>query len=356
MKRRGDLYSKVYDFDNLLLAARNAQKGKRFKANCRNFNLDLEKNLFSIRKELKEKTYRLGHYNRFRIFEPKERIISAAPYRDRVVHHALVNVIEPIFDRSMIYDSYANRTVKGTHRAVNRFTEFSRKRCYVLKMDIVRYFPNVDHEILMEAIEKRIKDRDILSLIKIILDSGRETEGERCLSYFPGDNLFTPVERNKGLPIGNLTSQLFANIYLDGFDHYVKEYLRCKHYIRYMDDMAVFDDSKERLLNIRSEMIEFLEKIRLNVHINKAQYWPVKKGTDWLGYRIYPTHRRLRKSNIKRFRMRLKSLADEYRHGTVDLQKIQSSVMSWMGHVKHADSYNLRRKIFGEVSFQRGQV
>jgi len=221
-------------------------------------------------------------------------------------------------------------------------------------MDVIRYFPNIDHEILMRAIEKRIKDKDILWLIGVILESGRETEDYGCLSYFRGDDLFTPVERRKGLPIGNLTSQLFANIYLDSFDHYVKEHLRCKCYIRYMDDMAVFDDSKERLRDMRPAMIQFLEELRLKIHAKRAQYWPVKKGTDWLGYRIYPTHRRLRKSNIRRFRLRLKSLADEYRQGTVDLQKIQSSVMSWIGHAKHADSYNLRKKIFGKVSFQRG--
>lgn len=354
MKRHGNLYSKVCDFDNLLLAARKAQRGKRFKANCRNFNLDLEKNLFSIRKELREKTYNPGHYNRFRIFEPKERIISAAPYRDRVVHHALVNVIEPIFDRSMIYDSYANRTTKGTHKAVNRFTEFSRKRRYVLKMDVVRYFPNIDHEILMRAVEKRIKDKDILWLTGVILDSGREKEDHGCLSYFRGDDLFAPLERKKGLPIGNLTSQLFANIYLDGFDHYVKERLRRKHYIRYMDDMAVFDSSKERLRDVRLAMIQFLEELRLIVHVNRAQYQPVSQGTDWLGYRIYPTHRRLRKSNIKRFRQRFEQMSEEYRKGVVDMEKVKSSVMSWIGHAKHADSYNLRKKIFSGISFQRG--
>jgi len=354
MKRRGKLYSKVCDFANLHLAARKAQRGKRFKANCRNFNLDLEKNLFSIGEELREKTYQPGHYNRFRIFEPKVRIISAAPYRDRVVHHALVNVIEPIFDCAMIYDSYANRTCRGTHRAVNRFTEFSRKGRYVLKMDIVRYFPNIDHEILMQAIKKRIKDRDILRLIGVILESGREEENNGCLSYFLGDNLFTPLERKKGLPIGNLTSQLFANIYLDSFDHYVKEKLHCKYYIRYMDDMAVFGNSKERLRDVKAAMIEFLEKLRLKVHVKRAQYWPVSQGTDWLGYRIYPTHRRVRKSNIKRFRLRIRSLADEYRQGIVDLQQIQSTVMSWIGHAKHADSYDLRKKVFREVSFQRG--
>jgi retron-type reverse transcriptase len=353
MKRQGNLYHRVYNFGNLLQAARKAQKSKRFKPGCRDFNFDLEKTLLSIQKELKEKTYRPGPYHRFRIFEPKERIISAAPYRDRVVHHALVNIIEPIFERGMIYDSYANRRGKGTHKAVERFTEFSRKRSYVLKMDIVRYFPNMDHEILMTVIEKKIKDKDIIWLIRVILDSGREPEGHGSLFYFPGDDLFTPLERKKGLPIGNLTSQLFANIYLDGFDHFVKEDLQCRQYIRHMDDMVVFDNRKDRLRHVRVTLIEALERLRLTFHMNKAQYWPVSQGTDWLGYRVYPTHRYLRKSNIKRFQQRFKRLAEEYRKDIVDIQKVKSSVMSWIGHVKHADSYNLRREIFGNISFQR---
>ncbi len=354
MKRYGNLYNRVYDFENLLCAALKAQKGKRFKAGCRDFNFDLEKNLFSIQTELKKNIYHPGSYHRFRIFEPKERIISAAPYRDRVVHHALVNIIEPIFDRSMIYDSYANRQDKGTHKAVNRFTEFSRKRRYVLKMDIVRYFPNMDHEILMTAIEKRIKDSDILRLIRIIIESGREPEGQDSLLYFPGDDLFTPLERNKGLPIGNLTSQLFANIYLDGFDHYVKEKLKCRYYIRYMDDMVILNDSKDHLRKLRAEMIGYLERLRLKVHIDKAQFWPVSKGTDWLGYRVFPTHRLLRKSGIKRFRKRFGRLAIKYREGLINMETVKSSMMSWLGHVKQADSYNLRKKIFDGIIFQRG--
>ncbi len=215
MKRYGNLYHQLYAFDNLLAGARKAQKGKRFKTNCRSFNLDLESNLLTIQRQLKNKVYQPGPYTRFKIYEPKERTISAAPYRDRVVHHALVNVIEQIFDKAMIYDSYANRVGKGTHRAVDRFTEFSRKRSHVLKMDIVRFFPSLDHQILMEVIEKKIKDKDILSLIRIILNSSEEPTNNARHQYFSGDNLFTPLERKKGLPIGNLTSQFFANVYLD---------------------------------------------------------------------------------------------------------------------------------------------
>jgi retron-type reverse transcriptase len=184
MRRYGKLYNLVWDFDNLWLAARQAQKGKRFKSSCRNFNLDLERNLLTLKRELQEKTYHPGPYHHFKIFEPKERLISAAPYKDRVVHHALVNVIEPLFDRSMIHDSYANRVGKGTHKAVDRFTNFSRKRRYVLKMDIVSYFPSLDHDILMEIIAKKVKDREVLWLIGVILDSGRQSVGDAAPGTF----------------------------------------------------------------------------------------------------------------------------------------------------------------------------
>jgi retron-type reverse transcriptase len=354
MKRYGNLYHRLYAFDNLLVAARKAQEGKRFKSNCRSFNLDLESNLLTLQRQLKNKTYKPGPYTRFKIYEPKERIISAAPYRNRAVHHALVNVIEQIFDKAMIYDSYANRVGKGTHRGVDRFTEFSRKRFYVLKMDIVRFFPSLDHQILMKAIERKIKDRDILWLIRIILNSSMEPIHNKNYHYFSGDTLFTPLERKKGLPIGNLTSQFFANVYLDGFDHSVKEELGCTCYIRYMDDMVVFDNSKKHLNKIRSAMIDALEKLRLRVHLNKAQIWPVRQGTDWLGYRIYPTHRRVRRSNVTRFRRKIKRLSRDYQGGFVDLNTIRKSVMSWIGHVKHANTYRLRKRVFGEICFQRG--
>ena len=354
MKRTGNLYGDICDFKNLLRAARTAQKGKRFKAGCREFNLDLEKNLLTIQQELRDGTYRPGAYRHFRVHEPKERIISAVPYRDRVVHHALMNVIAPLFDRSMIYDSYANRDGKGTHRALDRFTAFSRKNRYVLKMDVKKYFENIDHAILMGMVERKIKDRDVLRLVGLIVASGCHPDGNAPLRYFSGDDLFTPLTRKRGLPIGNLTSQSFANVYLNAFDHYVKEHLNCRYYIRYMDDMAVFSDSKGYLREIRRAMIDKLSELRLRVHENRAQYWPVDCGTDWLGFRVYPTHRRVRKSGIKRCKKRLRHLSEAYRDGCVPLDRVTLSVRSWIAHASHADSYRLRERIMKEFVFQRG--
>lgn len=174
-------------------------------------------------------------------------------------------------------------------------------------------------------------------------------EADGSPDYFPGDELFTPLCRKRGLPISNLTSQFFANVYLNGFDHYVKEDLGCKCYIRYMDDMVVFDDSKSRLWELRQAMLDELGHLRLRIHLNKAQIWPVQKGTDWLGYRIYPTHRRVRRSNVKRFRERLHLLMEAYRNREIELEKVKASILSWLGQVKHADSYHLREQILREV-------
>lgn len=356
MRRQNNLYQQVCSFDNLLLAARKAQKGKRFSAGCRTFNLNLEGNLLALQEALQDKSYCPGEYRRFNIFKPKARVISAAPYRDRVVHHALVNVIEPFFEKSMIGDSYANRIDKGTLAAVNRFTEFSRKAAYVLKMDVVKYFPSIDHGILMGMLERKIKDRNILLLIRSILATGAETDDNGDLTYYHGDDLFSPVMRERGLPIGNLTSQLFANVYLTGFDYFVKETLQCRHYIRYMDDMVVFDNDKRRLHDIRAAMIDELEERRLRIHERRAQIWPVKQGTDWLGYRVYPTHRRLRKSNIRKFRHRMKEHIEAYRDGNITIDAVTASVKSWVAYAGNADSYKIRTKVFGEFVFRRGQA
>lgn len=236
MKRHGYLFEEICSFANLLKAARKAQKGKRFRLSTSVFNLGLEGELISLMQNLTAQTYRMGGYKRFYIYDPKKRLISAAPYADRVVQHALCNVIEPIFDKSLIFDSYACRSEKGSHKAVDRFTEFSRKNAYVLKCDIRNYFASIDHEILYRLIEKKIKDSQALWLIKLIIDS-------------------VP---SPGIPIGNLTSQIFANLYLNELDHYLKETLKCPYYLRYMDDLIVFGDDRAKLSEVRNAVREYL--------------------------------------------------------------------------------------------------
>ncbi len=208
MKTYKNLYPRVYSFENLLLASRKAQLGKRSQQNVGRFNFFLEQNLVQLQKELQEKTYQPGSYQTFTIFEPKKRMISAAPYRDRVVHHALCNVIEPLIEPSFIFDSYANRKGKGTHKALDRYKAFARKNRYVLKCDIKDYFPSIDHELLKTLLRKKIGCKNTLWLIEQIIDNSNPQK--EVHQIFPSDDLFTQIERRKGLPIGNLTSQFFC--------------------------------------------------------------------------------------------------------------------------------------------------
>jgi retron-type reverse transcriptase len=213
--------------------------------------------LWKLKTELESKTYCPGTYRTFTILEPKPRMISAAPYRDRVIHHALYSVIQPIFERTFIFDSYANRIGFGTHRALRRFTEFARSNDYILQCDIKKYFASIDHEILKSLVRRKIKCRDTLWLIDTIINNSNEQE--TVIEYFPGDDILTPVSCRRGLPIGNLTSQFFANVYLNGFDHFVKEELQVKKYIRYVDDFALFEDDWDFLADARIAIEEYLE-------------------------------------------------------------------------------------------------
>jgi retron-type reverse transcriptase len=353
MKTYNNLFDKIVSFDNLMLAAKKAQKGKRFKKATALFNLNLERELFRLQEELLEGTYRHGGYRDFYIHDPKRRLISAAPYRDRVVHHALCNVIEPIFDKTFIFDSYACRTGKGTHAAVDRYTAFSRKNRFVLKCDIQKYFQSMDQEILLETVSRKIRCARTMWLISEIVCSRRDKGN---VVYFKIDDLFTPYMRARAIPIGNLTSQFFANVYLNGFDHFVKEGLRCRYYIRYVDDFVVLDNSKSRLREVKAAMEEYLDSMRLRMHKGKCRTYRVDEGICLLGYRIFPTHRLLKKENALRMRHRLKKMTQQYSQGDISLDKVQQRIQSWISHAAHADTYALRDRILGSVAFQRGEA
>lgn len=351
MKTWKNLFPAIVAWDNLLLAAGRAQRGKRFKTATARFNLNLEKELLQLERELKSGTYRHGTYCDFIVHDSKKRLISAAPYRDRVVHHALCNIVEPLFDSSFIDDSYACRRGKGTHAAVDRYTAFARKNRFVLKCDIRKYFQSIDHEILMGIIGRRVRCRRTLELIREIICSRND---RTVLEYFPGDDLFTPALRQRAIPIGNLTSQFFANVYLDGFDHYVKETMRCQYYIRYVDDFVVFDNDKDRLWDFKGRMQDFLNGLRLKLHRNKCRIFRVADGVRFLGYRIFPDHRLLPKNNVLRMRRRLKSMQQEYTNWEITLEEVHQRIHSWLGHACHADTYRLRERLLGSVAFSRG--
>ena len=316
------------------------------------FNLNLEKEIFRLREELRSGTYLPGSYRQFFVREKETRLISAAPYRDRVVHHAVMNVIEPILSRSFIFDSYANRIGKGTHHAVRRFQEFLRSSRYVLKMDVRKYFHSIDHEILLGQIERRIKDSRVSELLRLIVETSPPQE--RVLDYFPGDGLLAPLDRKKGLPIGNLTSQFFANYYLDGFDHFMKENLKCRRYLRYVDDFAGFENDKGKLWDIRDRAGEYLEgNLRLKLHTIKTRVYRSDEGITFLGYRVWPDRIRLERSNVVRFRRRLKRMRKEFSEGTVGPGEVKQRLAGWLGHAKQANTAALRRQIFDDAVFLR---
>jgi len=350
MKTFKQLYHQIYDFANLLQAFRNARKGKKNKRNVAAFEWQLEDNVLQLQQELQNKTYQPGAYRTFKIYDPKERMISAAPFRDRVVHHALCQVVMPIFERSFIHDSYANRKGKGTHVAIRRCQGFLRKNQYVLKADIQKYFPSIDHALLKAAIHRKIACKDTLWLIDSIIDNSNAQE-ERNI-YFPGDDMFTPYERRRGLPLGNLTSQYFANIYLNGFDHFIKDELGCKYYIRYVDDFVIFHTDKNVLWQIKTKVERYLQQLRLKLHPDKCYVAPVEEGVTFLGQRIFATHRLLRKENVRRFRKRQRMNFKKYRKNERTVIQMESGWNAWLGHAAQADTYRLRNRLFNEIARQ----
>jgi RNA-directed DNA polymerase len=351
MKTYHNLYPQIYAFDNLLAAVYQARKGKRNKACVARFEYNLERETLQLEQELQDKTYRPGPYHSFYIYDPKKRKISAAPFRDRVVHHALCNVIHPIYERRFIFDSYANRVGKGTHKAMDRCSRFLRANRYVLKCDVAQFFPSVDHHILHSILARPLRDQEVLRLIDLILESGRGIlDSEYTMHWFPGDDLFAAT-RPRGLPIGNLTSQLWANVYLNELDQFVKRELKCRHYLRYVDDFLLFHDDKGQLHAWKQRISYFLEGLRLCLHPTKSIVFPAHLGVDYLGFRHFTTHRKIRRENVRRFIKRLRQQRDSYHAGLISLDDVQTSLQSWIAHASHGDTYHLRAKLLRKVVF-----
>jgi retron-type reverse transcriptase len=344
----GSLFERVTSFPNLLQAARLASRVKRLRPNVAAFALDLESELHELQHELVSRSYRPGPYRTFVIREKKPRFISAAPFRDRVVHHALCNIIEPIFDRGFLFDSYACRKGKGTHAAVERASSYARRFRYVLKCDVEKYFPSIDHAILFDLLAERIWDEEALWLIRTVLE-GSNPQPE-VVGYFPGDDLFAPWERRRGIPIGNQTSQFFANVYLDKLDHYVKEALRIPGYVRYVDDFLLFDHDKRRLHEMRVAIDDFLVQLRVRLHPRKCFVATVTSGVTFLGYRIFPTHRRLDGDNVRRFKRQLRRYRQAVEEGCMSNRERNDRIRSWVAHAMHADTARLRDRILREMA------
>ncbi len=320
------------------------------------FEYHLEDNLLELQQELQDSTYRPGAYTSFHIHEPKRRLISAAPFRDRVVHHALCNLIEPIFERGFIFDSYANRVGKGTHRALNRAQTFSRRYPYLLQCDLRQFFPSIDHAILCNILASRIADTNVLWLCDQILASGAGVLSEEYeMVYFPNDDPSTPSAgqglfaslRSRGLPIGNLTSQFWGNVYLNGFDHFVKRELRCPAYLRYVDDFLLFGEDKDTLWRWKDKIEERMAALRLTLH--PAHPAPVKEGFSFLGFRIFPNRRRLKRRKGLYYQRKLRSMCHDYRAGRLSFEQLSASVQGWVNHARYGNTIGLRKAILGKL-------
>jgi len=325
MKSYKNLFERIVAFDNLLLAAQRSQRGKRFRNEVLKFNYDLEKELLLLQTELIAGTYQPGQYRTFYVYEPKCRLIAAAPYRDRVVHHAICNILVPYWDRAMIPDNYACRVGKGSHRAIARFHYFAKKYPYVLKCDIRKFYDSIDHRILQEILFKHIPEIRVRALLtKIINCAGR----------------------TGGLPIGNLTSQWFANLYLTGSDWFAVRQLKAGGYVRYMDDFACFARTKQELHFVRRRLCEYLAGIRLAFAPGKCNLYRTADGVNFLGFRIFPTHRRLLKHNVHRLKRRLRCFSRRLRQNEITLADIRCSLMSWLGHAQAGNARSLATALF----------
>jgi RNA-directed DNA polymerase len=310
------------------------------------FEFELESELTRLHDELVSQTYRPGAYTNFRLNDRKRRLISAAPFRDRVVHHALCNVIEPIWEKKFIFDSYANRIGKGTHRALDRAQAFSRRYRYVLQGDIVQCFPSIDHAILRGILARPIADRQTLWLIDQILQSGAHIHvGSYQMQWFDGDDLFA-INRPRGLPIGNLTSQFWANIYLNELDQFVKRDLHCAAYVRYVDDWLLFADDKRMLWEWKNHIAQFLQSLRLVMHPRKSVVYPVESGIPFLGWRLYPAHRRLKRENVRDFSRRFRAQVAALKRGEISFGDLTACTRAWIAHAAHGDTHRLRARLF----------
>lgn len=330
MKRHGNLFEKIVTFENLLLAAKKAGRGKKDKSSVAAFFFNLENELIQLQSELITQTYHPRDYTLFQIKEPKVRQICSSDFRDRVVHHAICNHIEPILEGRAIFDSYACRVGKGAHLAVVRCQEFTRKYPYFLKCDIKKFFESIDHKTLKQLLSQKFKDKKLLDLFSVIIDHA-------VPGSVPG----------RGLPIGNLTSQHFANFYLGEIDHFIKDHLRVKGYVRYMDDFISFAENKEQLQALLVQIEGFARGVlKLELKSKVTTIAPVTQGVPFLGFRIYPRLIRLKRENLIRMRQKIRLKEKLYVAGRISEKDLILSMSSMVGHVSHVNSRAERRRIF----------
>ena len=338
MKREGNLFEKVADFHALCAAAKRAARGKGGAYSTAAFIIDMERETLALQRDILDGTYRPKPYRTFYISDPKPRTISAADFRDRVAHHALCAVLEPLFERAAIFDSYACRKGKGSHAAVRRAQSFAGRFPYFLKLDVKKFFETVDHGVIMTGLRRLVKDGWLLVLADRIIEHGA-----------PGS------PPGKGLPIGNLTSQHFANNYLSPLDHFIKENLRVPGYIRYMDDLLFFAESKAFLRGVNQTVRDYMtDRLKLEIKTKATILAPVSEGVPFLGLRVWPHLIRLDGTSKRRLMGSLRSAAKGINVGWCTEDEVAPSLASKLGHAGHADTLALRRSLGGIMDLVRG--
>ena len=331
------MYKEICSYENLFLAFNHAKKSKTKRRYVKRFQKNLRRNLLKLSDELSSQTYKPNKLTTFILRDPKTRKISKSAFRDRVVHHALCNLIVPLLERVFIYDSYANQIGKGTLKAIERFDNFKRKisknntrKCFVLKADIKHYFKEIDHQILVNIIKRKIKDKKVIWLIKQILSVNNKT---------------------KGMPLGNLTSQFFANLYLNELDTFVKHKLKAKYYIRYVDDFVILHESKERLEKLKLEINSFLiEGLKIELYPSKSNVLKLDSGINFLGLRIFYHHKLLRKTNLRNFDKKFNNLRILFNEGIISKEKALGSLEGWMAYCSHANTHKYRKHLIRDFN------
>lgn len=329
MRRIGQLLEQVSDPDNLRLAFWKARKGKNLSWQVCSYRENLEQNLLVLRQQILTNKISVGNYYYFEIYDPKHRQICAAPFAEQVLHHALMNICHEHFEKKQIFDSYASRPGKGIHAAVRRAKYFCRTNTWFLKLDIAKFFASIEHNCLKNQLCRVFKDHKLLDIFNSIIDSHQKDTG-------------------RGVPIGNLTSQYFANHYLVGLDHFIKEQLRCKAYVRYMDDLILWHNEKEWLKKCHNDIRKFVAN-NLQCALKPELLNQTKKGVPFLGFRIFPFNTRLLQQSKARFIKKLRYIDAQYNFGKWSEAECQRRATSLLAFIELADSKELRKRVVSRI-------
>ncbi len=351
----GDGFDTFISWGNLLHAAHAAARGKRSTEAVARFEYALADNLLRLQRALAEGSWAPGPYTQFEIREPKRRLISAATFADRVVHHALCQVIEPRFEARFLPCSFANRKGLGTARAVARVRQLCGQYRYALRLDVQQHFPNIDHAVLRQALWRHVPEPGLRCVINQILASGQCVDTAlRRSPNAPGDDLFSD-QRVVGLPIGNLTSQFWSNCLMDKLDHFITRQLGCDAYVRYVDDMVLFSNSKAQLWRWRETVERYLaQHLRLRIHEGAAQPVPACKGLPWLGFVVRPQGLRVKSRKVVQATRRLRAQRRAWQCSVLASDRLQATLQGWVSHVRPADPWGgLRRHVLRRLHFPR---